>query len=171
MADSLIIFLAAYLYLIVAVLALVAFLRATPDDRLKLVAMGLVALPLAYILGVLGGLVISSPRPFVVGNVKPLIKSSTDNGFPSDHTLLSMTLAMLILAVNRKWGLLLIVLAAGVGAGRVLAHVHHPIDVIGSTVIAAIAVAIAYFLEPKVESLLRRLIRRVINSRPSVRNT
>jgi membrane-associated phospholipid phosphatase len=39
--------------------------------------------------------------------------------------------------------------------------VHHPIDVIGSTIIAAIAVAVAYSLEPRVESLLRRMVLRI----------
>ncbi len=156
MPDAPVVCLASYLYLIVAILALVAFFMATRDEKLRLVAMALIALPLAYILGVLSGLVISSPRPFVVDNVQPLIRSSTDNGFPSDHTLLSMVLAMLIFAVNKKFGVLLIVLAAGVAVGRVSAHVHHPIDVIGSTIIAAVAVAIAYFVAPRIESLIRR---------------
>jgi len=90
--------------------------------------------------------VISSPRPFVVQPVKPLVPSDTDNGFPSDHTLLSMAVAGVVVAYRRKWGIALLLLAALVGTARVLAHVHHPIDVIGSAVIALTVTFLVYHL-------------------------
>jgi undecaprenyl-diphosphatase len=156
MANSLIIFAASYLYLIVVVLALGAFWRLTGQEKLQVALIALVALPLAFVLAKLLGLVIISPRPSIADHIQPLIRVSTDNGFPSDHTLLAMAAAMLVFVFNRRMGALLLVLAAFVGAGRVLAGAHHPIDVIGSTVIAAIAVTVGSLVEPRLETLLRR---------------
>jgi undecaprenyl-diphosphatase len=148
MMHGLIVFSAAYLYLIILVLGGIIFVRAGRQDKIALVYLALVALPLAFLLGELCNRIIISPRPFLVDHVQALVPATADNGFPSDHTLLSMTVAFLVFAYNRKLGLLLIVLAAFVGAGRVLANVHHPIDVIGGTIIAAIAVFIASQVAP-----------------------
>ncbi len=156
MTHGLIVFSAAYLYLVIVALAGLAFALANRQDKINLAYLALVALPLAYLIAKLSGLVISSPRPFLLDHIPPMVPATPDNGFPSDHTLLSMTVALLIFAVNRKFGALLIALAAAVGAGRVLAHAHHPIDVIGSTVIALIAVLIAGVVAPRLQALWSR---------------
>ena len=78
------------------------------------------------------GSLIVSPRPFVVDHVPPLIPVATENGFRSDHTLLAMAVADVVFAFRRRAGSVLFALAALVGLGRVAAHVHHPIDVVGS---------------------------------------
>ncbi len=156
MENSLIVFAASFLYLIVVALALVAFWRLPGQEKLRIALVALVALPLAYIMAKLLGLVILSPRPPLADHIQPLIRVSADNGFPSDHTLLAMSAAMLVLLFNRKVGALLLVLAACVAAGRVLAGAHHPIDVIGSTLIAFVAVVVGNLAEPRLELLLRR---------------
>jgi undecaprenyl-diphosphatase len=156
MMHGLIVFSAAYLFLIILVLAGAIFVRAGRQDKLALAYLALVALPLAYLLARLTNQIISSPRPFLTDHVTALVPATLDNGFPSDHTLLAMTVAFLVLSYNRKLGLLLIVLAAIVGAGRVLANVHHPIDVIGSTIIAGIAVLIAGQVAPRLRARVER---------------
>ncbi len=160
MTNGLIVFAASYLYLVVLVLALVAGWRASRQEKLQVALIALVALPLAYVLAKLLGLVIISPRPPVTDHIQPLIQVATDNGFPSDHTLLAMTFAMLVLAFNRRGGALLLVLATGVAAGRVLAGAHHPVDVLGSTLIAGAAVTIGGLVEPRLEVLLARVVPR-----------
>ncbi len=144
--QTLIIFGASYLYLVVLALAAVVFLRADASTKWKMAKLAACAFPLCLIVALLLGHLISSPRPFMVDGLVPLIQSATDNGFPSDHTLLAMAVAAVIFAYNRRAGSLLLVLAACVGLARVAANVHHPIDVIGSTLIALISTWLCYRL-------------------------
>jgi undecaprenyl-diphosphatase len=144
--NNVIVFGASYLYLVILALAAGVFLLADRPTKWNMVRLAVVAFPVIYLVSILSGSVISSPRPFVVQHIKPLIHSDTDNGFPSDHTLLSMAVAGVIFAYSRRWGIALLLLAALVGAARVLAHVHHPIDVIGSTVISLSILFLAYHL-------------------------
>lgn len=131
---------------------------------LPLIGVGIVALQLKgreryeFIGVVVGGGILSllisrlsshmyhDPRPFVVGHFKPLIPHGNDNGFPSDHTLISSFFGFTTLYYSRKYGTVLLVLAALIGWSRVAAGVHHLTDVVGSFVIAAIGSAIAYFI-------------------------
>ena len=61
-----------------------------------------------------------------------------------DPKNLAMAVASVIFAYQRKAGLVLLILAACVGIARVAAQVHHPIDVIGSTLIAIIITFLCY---------------------------
>ena len=148
MASSLIAFLAQYFYLIVLALA-VALLavqfyvrRDDPDQRRKLVELITAVIcigVLAFLLAQVGTHLIISPRPFLESGRPPLIPSSVDNGFPSDHTLLLAVAAAVITLVNWRWGLLFWGLAIIVGLARVYAGVHHLTDVAGSLMIAALS--------------------------------
>jgi undecaprenyl-diphosphatase len=134
--ENIIVFAASYLYLIVIVGAAGVFFLSDTAVKWKLVKLALVVFPLCLLLARILGMVINSPRPFVVDHVIPLIHASSDNGFPSDHTLLAMAVAAIIFVYYRKIGSVFLLLAACVGVARVLAQVHHPLDVFGSTVIA-----------------------------------
>lgn len=142
--NTVIVFAASYLYLIILALSVIIFVLVDRSTKIKIVKLAIIVLPLCFIIALLSGTVIASPRPFVVEHIEPLIQSSTDNGFPSDHTLLSMVVAAIIFAYSRKWGSLLLGLAVVVGVARVLAQVHHPIDVIGSIVIASVTTYLVY---------------------------
>ena len=72
----------------------------------------------------------------------PLIHSATDNGFPSDHTLLLATAAVIVALVNRWAGAVGLVFALLIGLARVYVGVHHLLDIFGSFVIVAIAALI-----------------------------
>lgn len=116
-----------------------------------MIILGIVALPLAYILAKCASYLYFDPRPFVVGNFVPLVPHAPDNGFPSDHTLFAAALAALATRFSWKYGLALWVLAVLVGVSRVAAGVHHTVDVIGAIVIAAVAVVlVAYLLQKRV---------------------
>lgn len=134
--NTLIIFAAAYLYLLVILLFVVTFLMIDSTKKRDMLKLAILVFPLCLMIALITNVIIPSPRPFVVGHFEPLIPASTDNGFPSDHVLLSMALAAVAFIVNRKMGIFLLILATIVGIGRVLAQVHHPLDVIGSTIIA-----------------------------------
>ncbi len=138
--NLIIIFGASYLYLVILGIAVVVFLCLDRYQRKPLLKLLILTSIFAYIPAKLGGLLIHDPRPFVVEHIQPLIHAATDNGFPSDHTLLSMVIALVVLRFNKKVGSLLVVLALLVGVARVLAHAHHVIDIVGSIVIAVIAI-------------------------------
>lgn len=134
--DTLIILTAEYLYLFVILIAAVYISTLNKVGKIQIAKLSLFTLPLAYIVSKILELFIYDPRPFVVEHIKPLIAHAADNGFPSDHTLLTMTIASIIFVYNRKLGVILAGLAIAIGAARVFAGVHHPFDIIGSIAIA-----------------------------------
>jgi len=142
--NLLIIFADKYLYLLIGLIALAAFGLANRMVKAELIKLSIFAFPLSFVVAQILNQIILSPRPFIVDHLQPLIEASTDNGFPSDHTLLAMTIATVVFAYNKQIGSLLIVLSFLVGIARVLAHVHHGIDVAGSIGIASLATYVAY---------------------------
>lgn len=138
----LIVLAARYLYLAVAAIGIVVWLTRRREGKLLLGLTTAVAGVLGLLLIVLASNLYVDRRPFVVHHVVPLIPHAADNGFPSDHTTLSMVIALSVLTVSRRWGLVAIVAALGVGAARVAAEVHTPIDIAGAVLIALIAVVV-----------------------------
>lgn len=149
--DTLIIFAAKYLYLVIVLIGMIVFFTLSKERRIELFLFGLSALPLMFAVLMLASFLYDNPRPFVVGDFTPLIPHAPDNGFPSDHTILSTAIAALIFPYARKTGIALFILALLVGAGRVLAGVHHTVDIIGSMVIAmVVAYAVYRFAVPRI---------------------
>jgi undecaprenyl-diphosphatase len=157
--DSVIIFCAKYLFIIVPLFYLWAIYQASKRDRKTLVISFIVAGIAAVILDKLGGKLYYDPRPFVSHNVTPLIQHSADNGFPSEHTIFSMTIAVLLFYYRRRLGVLAIIVAYIVGAARVAAHVHSPIDIIGAIVMAIVAASAGYFATEKWLVTKHRVVR------------
>lgn len=148
--DLLIIFGAKYLYLVIVAAAVVYLFFQPKELRWKIILCSIIALPLIYIVAKIGGFLYYDPRPFVVGEFMLLIPHSADNGFPSDHTLFVGAIAAIIFFFNRKFGALLFALAFLVGVARVLAGVHHFIDIFGSVVIASVITYIVFqYILPK----------------------
>lgn len=144
--DALIVFCAKYLYLICIALFFVALWKLDAKKRIDAILLSVFSFPFALLVGKILNHLIQDPRPFVVEHVTPLVAHAPDNGFPSDHTLLTMTIAAIIFAYNKKFGSILFILALLVGVSRVLAKIHHPLDIIGSTLIAIVTTAIVYFI-------------------------
>lgn len=147
--NFLIIFAAKYLYLLIITVAAVSFLaNKKPFTKRSILKLAVISFPLAFAAARILSSFIYTSRPFVTENVKPLIDHAPDNGFPSDHTLLVMTISAVFLIYNRRLGIVLIILSAAVGAARILAKVHSPIDIVGSSLIAFSAVVVSWiFLE------------------------
>jgi undecaprenyl-diphosphatase len=137
---GLVIFTAQYLYLAIIAIALIEAICAKATTRAAFIRLSAISLPLAFIVDKILNYIISNPRPFVVEGIAPLFPHSPDNGFPSDHTLLVMTVAAIVFTYNRKLGVVLGILGLLVGVARVLAKVHHPMDIAGSAIIAVISV-------------------------------
>jgi undecaprenyl-diphosphatase len=77
-------------------------------------------------------------RPFEKLGIAPGASYLGNAGFPSDHVLFAMFLALAVWYVVRKplWTTAMLLMVLGVGVGRVLALVHSPLDVVGGVAIA-----------------------------------
>lgn len=77
-------------------------------------------------------------RPYQTMGVSPVIEPSTDSPFPSDHVAFAFTAAFAVILMTRfrKIGLVVLLAAFGVLAGRLLALVHSPLDVVGGLICA-----------------------------------
>lgn len=147
--NELIIFGAKFLYLFIVILALVFVFHHEKERRLKVLYLALLALPLTYVIAKISSFLYYDPRPFVSDNFTPLLSHAPDNGFPSDHTLLSAAVAAVIYTFDRRWGFFLFFVAFFVGLARVLAGIHHISDIIGSIVIAIVTTyAVSKFIFP-----------------------
>jgi len=150
--DNLIIFGAKYLFLAVVLLLAAGWQQAPKKSRLELSVTTAAALILAAILDKVLSKLYYDPRPFVTQHIQPLVPHAADNGFPSEHTLLSFTLAAALFIYRPKLGAAAAVLALAVGAARVAAHVHSPIDIIGAIAIGALSAYCGLKLTPRVLS-------------------
>lgn len=138
-------------FIAVSLAVVVLALQLWPLPRLQLfrwsIAAGLVLL-VSFVLAQLGGTLFDDPRPFVTSHVRPLIAHAPDNGFPSDHALLAAAVVALVALVDPIWAFPFVILAVLIDWARVGAGIHHVADVLGSSVVVAIATLIAVFLTP-----------------------
>jgi undecaprenyl-diphosphatase len=143
--DTVIIFCATYVIILPVAVFLYYFLRESRYRKIENIVHALVICIVSYAIAKLLGHFYYDPRPFVVDGSIPLIPHAPDNGFPSDHTLLASALAAIVMCYRARAGYLLWLVALVIGAARVYAGVHHPIDILGSILIVlAVATAVHY---------------------------
>lgn len=138
------------LYALIAAAVVILFLA--PREKAKrLLLLAVISFPLAFVIAKILSHFINDPRPFMVEHIQPLISHAAGNGFPSDHTLLGMAIASVLFTYNKKMGVVFGILALIVGFARVLAHVHHTIDILGSSLIAIVATYIAWEIVKRIK--------------------
>jgi undecaprenyl-diphosphatase len=137
---------ASYFILIPVIAVLIVFIRLRASERKSFIIYFAIGAVLSLLLAKIGSHFFSDPRPFVVSHVTPLIAHSNDNGFPSDHTLLSAFIGFALYKYSKKLAAALVVIAVLIGGARVLAHVHHVPDILGSFCFAAIGTAVAFYI-------------------------
>lgn len=144
--HTLIKFVGEYFFLASIVIVGVYWLRAKMRVKIslgwQLVAGGVLAL----VLSVIAAHFYYDTRPFVTHHLTPIIPHAADNGFPSDHALFTSLLAFTMFLYSRRTAIVLLVIALLVSWARVAAHIHNPIDIVGSFVIAAVSVAVVHFV-------------------------
>jgi undecaprenyl-diphosphatase len=143
--NQLFIFGAKYLLLFSILIGGVWFYKLPANKKKSSAIFGALTLGMSFILGKLASLSYYDSRPFVAEGFTPLINHIADNGFPSDHMLLVSAIAAIVSAYNKKIGLSLWIIAVLVGISRINVGVHHPIDILGSALIACISSGIIYF--------------------------
>ncbi|HSX02157.1 MAG TPA: phosphatase PAP2 family protein [Candidatus Saccharimonadia bacterium] len=143
--NELIIICAKYLFIVSLIAVVVYWWRLPRADKKPFLVLLVVGGVLSYALAKLSGHFIYDARPFVSEHITPLIPHANDNGFPSDHTLLTSWLAWVVLAFSRKWGAALLAVAVVVGAARVMAGIHHPLDIAGALAVTGLATLVAWW--------------------------
>lgn len=147
--DNLIIFCAKYLIFILVLIVFAVWLKTAAKTRWQFAAAVVLAGIIAFALSKIIGVLYYHPRPFVTQNIKPLIFHGNDNGFPSGHTLLAMTLTTIVYYYRPRLAASLFVLTLLVGIGRVLAHVHSPVDILGGLLLGVLTGWAGYQLAKK----------------------
>jgi undecaprenyl-diphosphatase len=145
MFNLLIIFFAKYLVYLLVALSLIYFFLQNKTLKKKIVWLVAFTLPTAFVIAKILSHFYYDTRPFVAGHFIPLISHAADNGFPSDHALLSFSLAFVVFVFNKKWGTTFFLMGIIIGASRIYSGIHSPIDIIGSFLISAV-VSLLYCL-------------------------
>ncbi len=147
--NALILFGARYLFVVVFLAAAGVGISLPSQKRVSFLLQALVCGVIAVLLAKAAGRLYFDPRPFTRGGI-PLMPHRPDNGFPSDHTVFCAALAALTFSVSSKIGVGLFVLALLVGASRVAAGIHSPLDIAAGLLIGAGAAVLAGLLLSKV---------------------
>ena len=141
--NSLVADAAQYLPFAIVLAAWASWLFLPRRDKVGLAAQAIVSLVIVIGLIHLTAAIHTDPRPFVVDpSVRPLFAHPADNGFPSDHTALVTTVALLVMSYRRLLGAMLLTASILVGAAQVVSHVHHVQDVVAGVLIAVLAVGL-----------------------------
>jgi undecaprenyl-diphosphatase len=131
-----------YFVLLSVVIVGVYWLRAKVSVKISLTWQLVAGGVLALVLSAIASRLYYDPRPFVTHHLTPIIPHAADNGFPSDHAMFTSLLAFTMALYSRRTAIVLLVIALLVSWARVAAHIHNPIDIVGSFVIAAVSVAV-----------------------------
>jgi len=104
------------------------------------------------------------PRPFMEHPAIMLLTPSRDPSFPSDHATFSFGVAVALVLVLRRVGIVALLLAALISFARVYTGEHYVSDVLGGAFIATMVAYVIYRARPYVEPVIEpplRLARRL----------
>ena len=145
--NSIVVFVAQYLFLFVILLLGLAWLNTKDKNtKVKFIVSVIIAGIIAFILSRIASKFFYDTRPFVAQHVKPLFPHAADNGFPSDHALLTGTLTAAAYFFNKKYATGMLVLTILIGIARVWAKVHSPLDIAGGWVFGIVGAFAGYYL-------------------------
>jgi len=139
--DALAIFFAKDFIWFLAVLSvLIYFLYRHQRRPSKIFFLGSGTFILSYILLLVTQFIYFRPRPFVSLKFDSLINILPQNpSFPSSHTIFAFVFALVVFFINKKWGILFLVLASLIGFSRILVGAHWPSDVLASILIVILS--------------------------------
>ncbi len=112
-------------------------LRPARDRRQKAAVLGVASALIALGINQVIVHLWARPRPFLFHPAILVMPGSTDPSFPSDHAAFAFALAACLVVVNRRLGILALLLAALIGFSRVFTGEHYPSDVLAGALIGA----------------------------------
>ncbi len=134
-----------YFFVISVLLVALYWLRCSRPTKVTLAATLVVGGAVGGALMLIGGKVFYDTRPFVRDHITPIIPHAADNGFPSDHALLTFFLAFALWAWSKRLAIVLFVNALLVSWARVAAHIHSPLDIAGGLVFGLVGAVVGYY--------------------------
>jgi len=143
-ADPLIAFCASWGLAVPVLLVLVAIVRDV-HRREAIVEAALGGLA-TVVLVKLSGLIYAHQRPFAVHHVLPLVAHAADNGFPSDHSAAAGLAVAYLWPRSRLSAYIALAFGLLVGAARVAAQLHWPIDIVAGGAFGLAGGACAYLI-------------------------
>jgi len=134
---------------------LVGWLRGLPRDRQGAIT---------ALIGAGGALVANQlvlhlwtrPRPFIThpSTVHVLLSHSTDPSFPSDHAAPAFAIGVVLFAVHRRLGVIVLLAAAVMSYARVYVGDHYPGDVLAGALIGlVVALVLTTWMDPLMDRL------------------
>lgn len=147
--NAFFVFITSYSLYFLAAAAIVFFFVPGAQNRLMVgCAVGTVLL--ARLIRIPVGQLHSNLQPFAeLPTVNLLIEKAVDNSFPSDHTLIAVSLCVTFALFQKRIALPWISLAVLIAVSRIWVGVHYPADVLVSAFIAAGAAFAVYRVVPK----------------------
>lgn len=101
-------------------------------------------------------LIFMRERPFLLNETHALIIAPPfGTSFPSSHTALSFTAAVVLLRVSKPIGISAIAFAALVGFSRMYLYVHFPTDVIAGAIVGTAASILSVFAVGKIADKIK----------------
>lgn len=99
-------------------------------------------------------------RPYeVIDGLILLVGKAPDYSFPSGHTGSAFALAVVIFMVmDRKYGIIALVLASLMGFSRLYVGIHYPSDVLGGVILGVVTSVIAVKCFPDSSRLMKKFI-------------
>ena len=148
--HTILLLIAKYLFIVVGLFAFAYWLRVSRQEKVRLVLFGVIAGIVTFALVKIGAALYYDPRPFVTEHVTPLFPHGSDNGFPSDHTVLTAFVALTIFSSSKRIGLVSLAMSVLIGVSRIIGHIHSPIDILGSLMFAFIGFTVATLSTPPI---------------------
>ncbi|MFC2476087.1 MAG: phosphatase PAP2 family protein [Catonella sp.] len=99
-------------------------------------------------------------RPYeVIDGLILLVGKAPDYSFPSGHTGSAFALAVVIFMVmDRKYGIIALILASLMGFSRLYVGIHYPSDVLGGVILGVVTSVIAVKCFPDSSRLMKKFI-------------
>ena len=113
--------------------------------------LALLAAGLALLANQILGQIWDRPRPFAAhpAQVHLLLPHAADSSFPSDHAAAAFAIAVVLTAVHRRPGVVLLIVAGLIGFARIYVGDHYPVDVlVGAAVGVGAAATLLRFAWP-----------------------
>ena len=146
--DSITVFAAEYMPVVVILFMLYLWIR-KGDNKHDIILYSVYAGITGLIINYLIGLGYFHPRPSMLHLGTQLFQYPTDSSFPSDHTTLMVSIALMLIYFRetRIYGIIILILGLIGGFARVFSGIHFPFDIFGSVIVAIISSALIFYFK------------------------
>lgn len=162
--------LAEYTVYVLAFVLLLYWFTQQHSNRLMVIS-AVMAFGLAELAGKAVSILHSNLQPFAeLANVNQLIEKEVNNSFPSDHTILFISVTITIWLFRRRATILWVIIGCLASISRIGVGVHYPADVLVGGMIAVISAIAAYVMVRKLR-VITELLNKCERMEKIIKNT